>query len=58
MFNEKLTLAYLYLFDIMDLSDLVWINDADLDTLEYSGWKLEMRENYHLMVDLLKFIFS
>lgn len=42
----------------MDVSDLVWINDADLDTLEYCGWKLEMRENYHLMVDLLKFIFS
>jgi hypothetical protein len=57
MFNEKLVMAYLELFDLMDLKDLVWVNDADLDTLEYSGWKLELQQNYKLMVDLLKFIF-
>ena len=50
-------MAYLELFDLMDLKDLVWVNDADLDTLEYCGWKLELQQNYQLMVDLLKFIF-
>ena len=32
MFNEKLVMACLELFDLMDLKDLVWVNDADLDT--------------------------
>jgi hypothetical protein len=57
MFKE-VTHGLIDLFDIDTLADLVWVNSFDLSSIEYCQYKLKNSQDYQLMVELVKFIFS
>lgn len=57
MFKE-VTHGLIDLFDTDTLADLIWVNSFDISSIEYCQYKLKNSQDYLLMVELVKFIFS